>query len=158
MRIARLPGVFRPRSDTWLLVAALRRRPELHGGAVLDVCTGSGAIAVAAALAGARSVTAAASATVACASGTRTSSVPNAGCGRSSHHQRRGSGTAPEAAPQASSSAKASHDAIAGGIPWRGSCSAIFGRIDASPVSRPPWNGALAASAATSGSHGRRPL
>jgi release factor glutamine methyltransferase len=58
MRIARLPGVFRPRSDTWLLVAALRRRPELHGGAVLDVCTGSGAIAVAAALAGARSVTA----------------------------------------------------------------------------------------------------
>ena len=38
--------------------------------------------------------TAAASATVACASGTRTSSVPNAGCGRSSHHQRRGSGTA----------------------------------------------------------------
>jgi release factor glutamine methyltransferase len=58
MRIASLPGVFRPRSDTWLLVSALRRRPELCGGAVLDVCTGSGAIAIAAALAGARFVTA----------------------------------------------------------------------------------------------------
>ena len=102
--------------------------------------------------------TAAASSTVAWASGTRTSSVPKAGCGRSSHHQRRGSGTAPEAAPQASASANDSHEAIAGGMPWRGSCSAIFGRIDASPVSRPPWNGALAASAAITGSHGRRPL
>jgi release factor glutamine methyltransferase len=58
MRIARLPGVFRPRSDTWLLASVLRRRPELAGGAVLDVCTGSGALATAAALAGARSVTA----------------------------------------------------------------------------------------------------
>jgi release factor glutamine methyltransferase len=58
MRVARLPGVFRPRSDTWLLAAALRRQPQLRGGAVLDVCTGSGALAVAAALAGARNVTA----------------------------------------------------------------------------------------------------
>jgi release factor glutamine methyltransferase len=58
MRIARLPGVFRPRSDTWLLAAVARRQPQLHGGTVLDVCTGSGAIAIAAALAGARSVTA----------------------------------------------------------------------------------------------------
>ena len=58
MRIARLPGVFRPRSDTWLLAGALRERPELPGGAVLDVCTGSGALAIAAALGGARSVTA----------------------------------------------------------------------------------------------------
>jgi release factor glutamine methyltransferase len=58
MRIARLPGVFRPRSDTWLLAAVLRRRPEVAGGAVLDVCTGSGAIAIAAAQSGARSVTA----------------------------------------------------------------------------------------------------
>ncbi len=58
MRIARLPGVFPPHSDTWLLAAVLRRRPQLRGGTVLDVCTGSGAIAVAAALAGARSVTA----------------------------------------------------------------------------------------------------
>jgi release factor glutamine methyltransferase len=58
MRVARLPGVFRPRSDTWLLAAVLRRAPQLRGGAVVDVCTGSGALAVAAALAGARSVTA----------------------------------------------------------------------------------------------------
>jgi release factor glutamine methyltransferase len=58
MRIARLPGVFRPRSDTWLLAAVLRRQPQLRGGTVLDVCTGSGALAVAAALAGARSVSA----------------------------------------------------------------------------------------------------
>jgi release factor glutamine methyltransferase len=58
MRIARLPGVFSPRSDTWLLAQALRGHPRVAGGAVLDVCTGSGAIAVAAALAGARTVTA----------------------------------------------------------------------------------------------------
>jgi release factor glutamine methyltransferase len=56
MRIARLPGVFRPRSDTWLLAAVLRRQPQVRGGTVLDVCTGSGALAVAAAQAGARSV------------------------------------------------------------------------------------------------------
>jgi release factor glutamine methyltransferase len=56
MRIARLPGVFRPRTDTWLLAAVLRRQPQVRGGTVLDVCTGSGALAVAAALAGARSV------------------------------------------------------------------------------------------------------
>ena len=50
--------MFRPRSDTWLLAGALRERPELPGGEVLDVCTGSGALAIAAALGGARSVTA----------------------------------------------------------------------------------------------------
>src|ERR687894_1026516 len=58
MRVARLPGVFRPRSDTWLLAAVLRRQPQVRGGTVLDVCTGSGALAVAALLAGARSATA----------------------------------------------------------------------------------------------------
>jgi release factor glutamine methyltransferase len=58
MRIVRLPGVFRPRSDTWLLAAVMRRQPQLRGGTVLDVCTGSGALAIAAALAGARAVTA----------------------------------------------------------------------------------------------------
>src|ERR687889_644168 len=57
MRIVRLPGVFRPRSDTWLLAAHLRRQPQVRG-AVLDVCSGSGALAIAAAQAGARSVTA----------------------------------------------------------------------------------------------------
>jgi release factor glutamine methyltransferase len=36
----------------------MRDQPQLRGGAALDVCTGSGAIAIAAALAGARSVTA----------------------------------------------------------------------------------------------------
>jgi len=58
MRIATLPGVFRPRSDTWLLAAVLRTQPQLRGGTALDVCTGSGAVAIAAAQAGARSVTA----------------------------------------------------------------------------------------------------
>jgi release factor glutamine methyltransferase len=50
--------VFRPRSDTWLLADVLRRQPGLRDAAVLDVCTGSGAIAIAAALAGAGSVSA----------------------------------------------------------------------------------------------------
>jgi release factor glutamine methyltransferase len=45
-------------SDTWLLAAAARREPRLRGGRVLDLCTGSGAVAITAALAGARSVTA----------------------------------------------------------------------------------------------------
>jgi release factor glutamine methyltransferase len=56
MRIVTLPGVFRPISDTWLLAGALRERAP--GARVLDVCTGSGALAVTAALAGASAVTA----------------------------------------------------------------------------------------------------
>ena len=58
VRILRLPGVFRPRSDTRLLAAVMRRQGQLRGGTALDVCTGSGFIAISAALAGARSVTA----------------------------------------------------------------------------------------------------
>lgn len=58
MRIVAPPGVFRPISDTWMLADCLRAEPALAGGEVLDLCTGSGALAVAAALAGARSVTA----------------------------------------------------------------------------------------------------
>ena len=58
MLLIPVPGVFRPRADTWLLAAAMRRQPQLRGGAVLDVCAGSGALAIAAARAGARSVTA----------------------------------------------------------------------------------------------------
>lgn len=58
VRVARLPGVFRPLSDTWMLAAAARRQPRLRGGRVLDLCTGSGAVAITAACAGARSVTA----------------------------------------------------------------------------------------------------
>jgi release factor glutamine methyltransferase len=58
VRIARLPGVFTPLSDTWLLAAAARAEARLPGGRVLDLCTGSGAVAISAALAGARTVTA----------------------------------------------------------------------------------------------------
>jgi release factor glutamine methyltransferase len=57
MRVITLPGVFRPRPDSWMLARHLcaQLRP---GASVLDVCTGSGAIAVAAAGAGAGAVTA----------------------------------------------------------------------------------------------------
>jgi release factor glutamine methyltransferase len=57
MRVMTLPGVFRPRPDSWMLARHLcaRLRP---GASVLDVCTGSGAIAVAAARAGAGAVSA----------------------------------------------------------------------------------------------------
>ncbi|GAC1521677.1 MAG: methyltransferase [Thermoleophilaceae bacterium] len=57
MRIVRLPGVFPPHSDTWMLARALVA--EVHAGAssVLELCAGSGAVALAAARAGA-SVTA----------------------------------------------------------------------------------------------------
>lgn len=57
MRLVRVPGVFTPISDTWMLAHCMRR--ELRpGDAVADICTGSGALAIAAALAGAGSVTA----------------------------------------------------------------------------------------------------
>lgn len=58
MRILVPPGVFRPRSDTWMLAELLHREERIPGGDVLDLCTGSGALAVAAGRAGARSVTA----------------------------------------------------------------------------------------------------
>ncbi len=58
MRIVTVPGVFRPISDTWMLADALRAQRPGPGTAVLDLCTGSGAIAVSAALAGSRDVTA----------------------------------------------------------------------------------------------------
>ena len=52
--LVRLPGVFRPRSDTWMLarelVAGVRERSQ---PSVLEVCTGSGAVALEAAAAGA---------------------------------------------------------------------------------------------------------
>jgi release factor glutamine methyltransferase len=57
MRLIALPGVFRPISDSWLLADCLRR--ELWPGAhVADVCTGSGVLAVTAALHGAEAVSA----------------------------------------------------------------------------------------------------
>jgi release factor glutamine methyltransferase len=57
MRIMTLPGVFRPRPDSWMLARHLcaQLRP---GASALDLCTGSGAIAVAAARCGAGPVTA----------------------------------------------------------------------------------------------------
>ncbi len=58
MRLVVLPGVFRPISDTWLLAEALDREPLPPGARVLDLCSGSGALAVRAALAGRRDVTA----------------------------------------------------------------------------------------------------
>jgi release factor glutamine methyltransferase len=52
MRILTLPGVFRPRSDSWLL--AQRLRAEVGPGRrVLDLCTGSGVVALSGAQAGA---------------------------------------------------------------------------------------------------------
>ena len=57
MRLLTVPGVFRPRSDAWLLAGLLPSR-LVPGGAALDVFTGSGVLAVAAAQAGAGPVTA----------------------------------------------------------------------------------------------------
>jgi release factor glutamine methyltransferase len=58
MRLVTLPGVFRPISDTWLLAEALAAEIHRHRSSVLDVCTGSGAIAIHAAGHGATAVTA----------------------------------------------------------------------------------------------------
>lgn len=57
-RLLRLPGVYRPQADTELLIEALASVRLGPGTAVLDVCTGTGAVAVAAARAGAGRVTA----------------------------------------------------------------------------------------------------
>jgi release factor glutamine methyltransferase len=58
MRLVTPPGVFSPISDTWLLAGALRAQIASPGTSVLDVCSGSGALAVVAAQRGARDVTA----------------------------------------------------------------------------------------------------
>jgi release factor glutamine methyltransferase len=57
MRLIPFPGVHRPVSDTWLLASAMRER-GVKGASVADLCTGSGAIAIAAARAGASRVVA----------------------------------------------------------------------------------------------------
>lgn len=58
MRLVPIPGVFKPHSDSLLLAAQLGREPRLPGATVLDLCTGSGLLAIEAARRGAREVTA----------------------------------------------------------------------------------------------------
>jgi release factor glutamine methyltransferase len=58
VRLVIPPGVFRPISDTWLLADALDREPLRPRARVLDLCSGSGALAIRAALGGSRVVTA----------------------------------------------------------------------------------------------------
>ena len=58
VRLIAPPGVFSPLSDTRLLAERLRQEPSLRGASVLDLCAGSGALALAAAREGARAVTA----------------------------------------------------------------------------------------------------
>lgn len=45
----RVPGVFEPHSDSWLLASHVIREPLREEAAVLDLCTGSGMLAVLAA-------------------------------------------------------------------------------------------------------------
>lgn len=52
------PGVYRPQADTWLLAQALYDAAVPQGARVLDLCTGTGALAIAAVNAGAGHVTA----------------------------------------------------------------------------------------------------
>lgn len=58
MRILAPPGVFSPLSDTWLVADALRSETLPAGARVLDLCSGSGALAICAASRGARDVVA----------------------------------------------------------------------------------------------------
>ena len=56
MRLLPLPGVFQPPSDSYMLADQLRRERLGPGVTVLDLCTGSGHLAVVAALAGSPTV------------------------------------------------------------------------------------------------------
>src|SRR5918999_4804217 len=58
VRLLTLPGVFAPISDSRFLADVLREQTLPLRASVLDLCTGSGILAVTAALRGARSVTA----------------------------------------------------------------------------------------------------
>jgi len=57
MLLLRPPGVYPPQHDTWLLADVFRAEVRKPGQHVLDICTGTGALAVVAALQGAASVT-----------------------------------------------------------------------------------------------------
>lgn len=56
--LLRPPGVYPAQEDTWLLGGVLRAEVDTATCRVLDICTGTGALALAAARAGARTVTA----------------------------------------------------------------------------------------------------
>jgi release factor glutamine methyltransferase len=58
LKVRALPGVWRPSTDARLLARVVAERQLAAGADVLDVFTGTGALAAAAALTGARSVTA----------------------------------------------------------------------------------------------------
>ena len=58
MWLLRLPGVYRPQADTRLLLSALRDARLGHAARALDLCTGTGVAAIAAAREGAGRVTA----------------------------------------------------------------------------------------------------
>jgi release factor glutamine methyltransferase len=58
VRLLPLPGVFEPPSDAWMLVRSLDEEPLGPDARVLDLCTGSGVLAIAAARRGARRVVA----------------------------------------------------------------------------------------------------
>ncbi|HKP91446.1 MAG TPA: HemK2/MTQ2 family protein methyltransferase [Thermoleophilaceae bacterium] len=53
IRLVVVPGVFRPRSDSWMLTESLRDASPGAGAEVLDLCTGSGVAAISAARLGA---------------------------------------------------------------------------------------------------------
>lgn len=58
MRLFRAPGVYAPTADTGLLIRALGSAAIPEGAQVVDVCTGTGAVAIEAGRAGASAVTA----------------------------------------------------------------------------------------------------
>lgn len=56
--VLRFPGAYPPQADTALLTQVLQAHALVRGACVLDVCTGTGALALAASAAGAAQVTA----------------------------------------------------------------------------------------------------
>jgi release factor glutamine methyltransferase len=58
MRLAPLPGVFQPPRDSWMVVEQIGSESLPCGASALDLCTGSGVLAIAAALRGAPRVAA----------------------------------------------------------------------------------------------------